>query len=138
MVLVCFCPAAVSKDLLTSDFEQHFRVISGRGEVQVVPQRVYAVCYVVSCVVCGMSTSFVAKRTAKLFQMKTRSPKMKPKLAPGTPLEASWRTLGDQGLSWGPFGALLAALGRLLGRSWRLLGPTWGRLGASWAALGTS
>ena len=47
MVLVRFCPAAVSKDLLPSDFEQHFRVISGLGEVQVVPQRVYAVCYVV-------------------------------------------------------------------------------------------
>ena len=39
MVLVCFCPAAVSKDFLTNDFEQHFRVISGLGEVQVIPQR---------------------------------------------------------------------------------------------------
>ena len=65
-------------------------------------------------------------------------PKMRPKWAPGASRRASWRTLGAQGLAWGPFGAVLAALGRLLGRSWRLLGPTWGRLGASWAALGTS
>ena len=46
--------------------------------------------------------------------------------------------MGAQGLSWGPFGALLAALGRLLGRSWRLLGPTWGLLGRSWDLLSRS
>ena len=39
MVLVRFCPAAVSKDLLPSDFEQHFREISGLGEPRVVPKR---------------------------------------------------------------------------------------------------
>ena len=44
---------------------------------------------------------------------------MRPKWAPGASRRASWRTLGAQGLAWGPFGALLAALGRLLGR----LGP---------------
>ena len=43
-----------------------------------------------------------------------------------------------QGLAWGPFGALLAALGRLLGRSWRLLGPSWGLLGCSWDLLSSS
>ena len=39
MILVRFCPAAVSKELLTSDFEQHFRVISGLGEPRVVEER---------------------------------------------------------------------------------------------------
>ena len=39
MVLVRFCPAAVSKELLTSDFEQHFRVISGLEEARVVQKR---------------------------------------------------------------------------------------------------
>ena len=39
MVLVRFCPAAVLKDLLTSDFEQHFRVISGLGEPRVGEER---------------------------------------------------------------------------------------------------
>ena len=33
-VLVRFCPAAVSKELLTSDFEQHFRAILGLGEAR--------------------------------------------------------------------------------------------------------
>ena len=40
MVLVRFCPAAVSKDLLTSDFEQHFRVISSLGEPRVGEDRI--------------------------------------------------------------------------------------------------
>ena len=39
MVLVRFCPAAVSKDLLTSDFEEHFRVISSLGEPRVGEER---------------------------------------------------------------------------------------------------
>ena len=39
MVLVCFCPAAVLKDLLTGDFEQHFRVISSLGEPRVGEER---------------------------------------------------------------------------------------------------
>ena len=39
MVLVRFCPAAVLKDLLTGDFEQHFRVISGLGEQRVDEER---------------------------------------------------------------------------------------------------
>ena len=39
MVLMRFCPAAVSKDLLTSDFEEHFRVISGLGEPRVGEER---------------------------------------------------------------------------------------------------
>ena len=39
MVLVRFCPAAVLKDLLTSDFEQHFRVIFGLGEQRVGEER---------------------------------------------------------------------------------------------------
>ena len=39
MVLVCFCPAAVLKDLLTGDFEQHFRVIFGLGEQRVGEER---------------------------------------------------------------------------------------------------
>ena len=39
MVLVRFCPAAVLKDLLTGDFEQHFRVISGLGEPRVGEER---------------------------------------------------------------------------------------------------
>ena len=39
MVLVRFCTAAVSKELLTSDFEEHFRVISGIGEPRVVEER---------------------------------------------------------------------------------------------------
>ena len=39
MVLVRFCPAAVLKDLLTGDFEQHFRVISGLGEQRVGEER---------------------------------------------------------------------------------------------------
>ena len=39
MVLVRFCPAAVLKDLLTGDFEQHFRVIFGLGAPRGVPQK---------------------------------------------------------------------------------------------------
>ena len=39
MVLVRFCPAAVLKDLLTGDFEQHFRVISSLGELRVGEKR---------------------------------------------------------------------------------------------------
>ena len=39
MVLVRFCPAAVLKDLLTGDFEQHFRVIFGLGEQRVGKER---------------------------------------------------------------------------------------------------
>ena len=39
MILVRFCPAAFSKDLLSSDFEQHVRVISSLGEPRVVPTR---------------------------------------------------------------------------------------------------
>ena len=39
MALVRFCPAAVLKDLLTDDFEQHFRVISGIGEPRVGEER---------------------------------------------------------------------------------------------------
>ena len=39
MALVRFCPAAVLKDLLTGDFEQHFRVISGLGEPRVGEER---------------------------------------------------------------------------------------------------
>ena len=39
MALVRFCPAAVLKDLLTSDVEQHFRVIFGLGEQRVGEER---------------------------------------------------------------------------------------------------
>ena len=39
MALVRFCPAAVLKDLLTGDFEQHFRVIFGLGEQRVGKER---------------------------------------------------------------------------------------------------
>ena len=39
MVLMRFCPAAVSKDRLTSDFEQHVRVISSLGEPRVGEER---------------------------------------------------------------------------------------------------
>ena len=54
---------------------------------------------------------------------------MRPKWPPEGLLEASWRTLGAQGLSCGLFGALL-------GRSWLLLGASWGAPGGSWGPLG--
>ena len=39
MALVCFSSAAVLKDLLTGDFEQHVRVISSLGEPRVGEER---------------------------------------------------------------------------------------------------
>ena len=65
---------------------------------------------------------------------------MRPKWAPGASRRASWRTLGAQGLAWGPFGAplgaLLAALGAVLGPLGLLLGPPEQLLGLILASRG--